>query len=87
MRMIRCETERDYEELWNEYNKIILVEPFVPSKFAKSCDVPYTMTPELIIVIGEKDEEVKKALNGREEGDGVGISNDSRDENYYDKSV
>ena len=64
LRMIRCETESEYEELWREYNKVIVSEPFVPKKFVVDCDIPYTMTPELIIVIDEKEDEVAEALNG-----------------------
>ena len=63
LRMIRCETEREYEELWKEYNKSIVTEPFVPKRFAVGCDIPYSMTPELVLVIEEKEQEVAQALN------------------------
>ena len=33
LRMIRVEVERDYEELWKEYNKELLGEPFLPKKY------------------------------------------------------
>lgn len=78
LRMVRCETEREYEELWKEYNKAITGEPFVPKKFAVQFEMPYSMTPELVIVIDEKEDEVAKALadnpidsqdtKGKEEG-------------------
>ena len=63
LRMIRCEAEREYEELWKEYNKAIVQEPFVPQKFVQECDIPYTMTPELVIVIDAKEDEVARALS------------------------
>ena len=62
LRMVRCETEREYEELWKEYNKAIIAEPFLPKKFVVGCDMPYTMTPELVILIDEKEDEVARAL-------------------------
>ena len=68
-RMVRCETERDYEELWNEYNKAILGEPFLPKKFVVACDMPHTMTPELMILVAEKEDEVAKLLGGDGTGD------------------
>ena len=33
LRMIRCESDREYEELWKEYNKEILAEPFLPKRY------------------------------------------------------
>ena len=58
-RMIRCESEREYEELWKEYNKALLGEPFLPKKFIVNCSVDYTMTPELVVVIREKANELQ----------------------------
>ena len=56
--MIRCETSREYEELWNEYNKALLAEPFVPKKFVVQSEVPYSMSDELTILIAQKEEKV-----------------------------
>ena len=53
--MVRCETEKDYEALWREYNKALSDEPFLPKKFAMKEDFDYSMTPELMEVIREKD--------------------------------
>ena len=55
MKMVRCETEKDYEALWREYNKALSDEPFLPKKFAMKEDFDYSMTPELMEVIREKD--------------------------------
>ena len=62
-RMIRCEVEREYEELWKEYNKTIIQEPFVPKKFEVECKLEYTMTPELVIVIEAKKQEVNQVMD------------------------
>ena len=59
-RMIRCESEREYEELWKEYNKALMGEPFLPKKLVVNCTVDYTMTPELTHIIREKANELKK---------------------------
>ena len=68
MRMVRCETEKEYEALWREYNKALSDEPFLPKKFAMKEDFKYSMTPELMEVILEKDKivhegEMKKNEN------------------------
>ena len=66
--MVRCETEKEYEALWREYNKALSDEPFLPKKFAMKEDFKYSMTPELMEVILEKDKivhegEMKKNEN------------------------
>merc|ERR1712176_17958 len=33
LKMVRVETEREYEELWKEYNKELVREPFLPAKY------------------------------------------------------
>ena len=55
MKMVRCETEKEYEQLWKDYNKVLSDEPFLPKKFAVKEDSVYSMTPELMEVIQEKD--------------------------------
>ena len=64
MKMVRCEEETEYEGLWKEFNKAILEEPFLPKKYVSTADIEWTMTPELLIVIKGKEEEVKSMLNG-----------------------
>ena len=54
MKMVRCETEKEYEQLWKDYNKVLSDEPFLPKKFAVKEDSVYSMTPELIEVIQKK---------------------------------
>jgi len=54
-RMIRCENSNEYEELWNEYNKALLSEPFVPKRFVVAAEVPYFMSDELTILIAQKE--------------------------------
>ena len=54
MRMIRCETEKEYEELWKELNKQLLNEPFLPSKYKVKVDQDYSVTPELMKLMQEK---------------------------------
>ena len=60
MKMVRCETEEEYEELWSDYTKALQGEPFVPKKFEVDDDFEFTMTPELQILVRKKDGEVKK---------------------------
>ena len=55
MKMVRCETEKEYEQLWKDYNKVLSDEPFLPKKFAVKEDSVYSMTPELMEVIQKKD--------------------------------
>ena len=58
LKMVRVETERDYEELWKEYNKELLGEPFLPSKFKVKEDTNFSMTPEFQIVVAQKRADV-----------------------------
>ena len=65
MKMVRCETEEEYEELWGDYTKALQGEPFVPQKFEVDDDFEFTMTPELQILVRKKDGEVKEqSANG-----------------------
>ncbi|XP_066929061.1 uncharacterized protein [Clytia hemisphaerica] len=63
MRMVRAETEREYEELWRELNKALVEEPSVSTSGKKNNQVmTWSITPELLLVIGEKEHEVVKTL-------------------------
>ena len=63
MKMVRCETERDYEDLWRELNKAMMDEPFLPKKYIKdNVDMDWTKTPELQMVIAEKEQELEEVL-------------------------
>ena len=76
MKMVRCETEKEYEQLWKDYNKVLSDEPFLPKKFAVKEDFEYSMTPELMEVIQKKDkivhelgEKVNENLDGETNSD------------------
>lgn len=47
VKMISCETDKDYEKLWADFNREIMDEPIMPKKFAKNLRIKFTMTPEL----------------------------------------
>merc|ERR1711918_237662 len=72
MRMVRCETEKEYENLWTEYNKNILNEPFVPGKYAMKEDIKYGMSPELYGVMEKKEDALEKALKEGEDAPAEG---------------
>lgn len=55
MKMVRCEGEQEYEELWRDLNKAIVDAPFLPKKFVEHIDIEWTMTPELSRLIEEKE--------------------------------
>ena len=55
MKMVRCETEPEYEKLWEDYNKSLSNEPFLPQKFEVKDDFDFSMTPELMMVLSDKD--------------------------------
>lgn len=64
MRMVRCETEAEYEELWRELNNAMMDEPFLPKKFiSDDIEVDWSITPELQVVIAEKEHEMEEALD------------------------
>ena len=63
MFQVRVETERDYEELWKEYNKELLGEPFLPKKFKVEEEINFSMTPEFSLIVREKENEVNKSVN------------------------
>ena len=62
LKMVRCETETEYEGLWKQLNDAIVGEPFVPKRYAPRMQIEWTMTPELDIIITEKEREVEEAL-------------------------
>ncbi|XP_063682473.1 uncharacterized protein LOC134817262 isoform X2 [Bolinopsis microptera] len=74
LKMVRVETEREYEELWKEYNKELLGEPFLPAKYRVKEGTNFTMTPEFTIIVKQKENEVEEMieeLEGSEAGDEV----------------
>lgn len=62
LKMVRVETERHYEELWREYNKEMVVEPFLPQKYRKGEDPTFTMSPEFTLLTALKAIQVEDAL-------------------------
>jgi len=64
MRMVRCELEREYGDLWHELNKAMFDEPFLPKEHVNdNLDLDWTVTPELQIVMAEKDGEVAEKFD------------------------
>ena len=63
-KMIRCETEREYEDLWRELNSALFSEPFLPKKYvtSKTTEMDWSITPELQMVIVEKEKELLHVL-------------------------
>ena len=59
LKMVRVESERAYEELWKEYNKELLAEPFLPSKFKVKDDTEFSMSPEFLMVVAKKEADVR----------------------------
>ena len=64
LRMVRCETEVDYENLWTEFNKDLATEPFLPKKFQVKEATKYTMTPEFQILVHHKTTELMNETGG-----------------------
>ena len=67
MKMIRCESDRKYESLWEQYNKLLMNEPFLPNKYKVQVNSDFSMTPELTLIINQKEEAVDEALAESEE--------------------
>ena len=66
LRMVQCETEKVYEQLWLELNKAVMDEPFLPKKFKTGEeDLDWNLTPELQMLIAEKDHELEEVLESR----------------------
>ena len=57
LKMVRCEDELIYEELWRDLNKAIVDAPFLAKRFRTDVDIEWTMTPELDKLIDEKEGE------------------------------
>ena len=51
LRMVRVETEREYEELWKTFNHELLNEPFLPQSFQEQEHVHLGMTPEFQLIV------------------------------------
>ena len=80
MRMVRCEVEADYENLWNDLNHLLSEEPFLPKKFTShDVDFDWTMTPELRLVAMEKRQEVEKMSDDMRSEASGSSSNHSND--------
>ena len=63
MKMVRCETEPEYEELWREMNRIMIEAPFISKKISKrEMEIYWSITPELQLVIAERNDEIDGAL-------------------------
>ena len=75
MKMVRCETEREYEDLWRELNKAMMDEPFLPKKYVKdNVDMDWTKTPELQMVIAEKEQELEEDRKRKEAESRKGVT-------------
>ena len=77
LKMVRVETEREYEELWKEHNRELLGEPFLPSKFRVKTETEFSMSPEFMMVIARKEAEVNELKS--ELGSDISIMNESVD--------
>ena len=55
LKMLRVETDRQYVELWKEYNKEMVAEPFLPPSYAVQDDTYFSMTPEFTVVMTQKE--------------------------------
>lgn len=85
MRMVRCETEPEYEELWRELNSAMMDEPFLPKKFiSDDIEVDWSITPELQVVIAEKEQEMEEALDDYDTAPSLPNKNDMRIPSYDD---
>ena len=74
MKMVCCEEEIEYECLWRDYNRAIMDAPILPKKWVTNEDIKWTITPELLLLIKEKEEEVKTMVNGIEKRDSMAES-------------
>ena len=68
LKMVRVETERDYEELWKEYNKEMVVEPFLPDSYRTTADPDFSMAPEFTIVVAAKKAETRDGIKQLKSG-------------------
>ena len=58
LKMVRAESEREYEDLWKDLNLALADEPMVPKRYAAPIAIDFTMTPELLAVANEKEIEL-----------------------------
>ena len=82
LRMIRCETEKEYEELWREFTKEVTSEPFLPNEYKVGVRRRYSMTPEMMIIVDQKKDEVAEAL-----ADDGGVKSMSKKDNSADVPI
>ena len=59
LRMVRVETEREYEELWRAFNNELIDEPFLPKGYYQEEHVHLSMTPEFKMIADKKMEMVR----------------------------
>ena len=70
LKMVRVETEREYEELWRGYNKEMTSAPFLPHKYKVKDNANFAMTPEFASIVKQKEngvEEIIEELEGSED--------------------
>ena len=77
LRMVMCETTKDYEELWKEYNKTIVNEPMVPAKYLSGLTIDWAMTPQFMILVHEQDKEFAAAMDDSRDSEGSQNSADN----------
>ena len=59
LKMVRCETEKEYENLWKELNNAISDEPVLPKNLQPKRNIDWEMTPELDLVINQREREME----------------------------
>jgi hypothetical protein len=59
LKMVRVETEREYEELWKDFDKELLTEPFLPEKYKVEEETEFCMSPEFLMVVAKKEADVR----------------------------
>ena len=89
LKMIRVETETDYEELWREYNKASLDEPFVPVNFVVQENARFTQSPEFVMLAKQKEAEVKEwvEVNGESKSSEVNPDEVNPDEVFNPNEI
>lgn len=63
LRMVRCKSYFEYDELWQDFNKNVFEEPYLHRKHcfpADTSDIQWAMTPELAREIINKKEELRR---------------------------
>ena len=59
LKMLRVETEREYEELWKDYDKKLLDEPYIPVKYKVEKNAEFCMSEEFLVVVARKEADVR----------------------------